>query len=57
MSNWLVALLLKVLESISAPLREAIVKSVAEWEQKAAETASPWDDIVVGVVKWLLNIK
>lgn len=57
MPNWLIVLLMNVLGSISGPLREQIVKSVREWEVKARETESPWDDVLVGCVKWLLNIK
>ena len=57
MSSWLLTLLKTILGSISGPLREAIVNSVKEWEAMAKETASPWDDILVGVVKWLLVIE
>lgn len=45
-----------ILESISGPLRDDIIKGVNEWEQKAKETDNPWDDILVGIVKWLLFI-
>lgn len=57
MGNWLIMLLWKVLESISGPLRDSIIKSVKEWEVKAKETESPWDDILVAAVKWVLNIQ
>jgi len=51
---WLVAL---IWERISEPLREAVVKSVKEWEAKAKETPNELDDVVVTVVKWLLMIE
>jgi len=38
-------------------MREAIVKAVKEWEKTAKETESPWDDILVDIVKWLLVIQ
>jgi len=57
MGNWWIKLFETILNSISGPLRVEIVKSVNEWEAKAKETKSPWDDILVGCVKWLLAIK
>jgi len=56
MNNWWLRLLETLLGSISGPLRDAIINSVKEWEVQAKETESPWDDILVGVVKWLLVI-
>ena len=56
MNTGLLRLLETILGSISGPLREAVVKSVKEWEVKAKETKSPWDDILVGIVKWVLVI-
>ena len=51
---WLLKL---TLERISAPLREAMTKSVQEWEVKAKATPNPLDDVLVAVVKWLLVIE
>jgi len=56
MKDWWIKLIGVMLEHISGPLREAIKKSVIEWEKKAKETPNPWDDILVGVVKWILAI-
>lgn len=56
MNAWWLKLLETILKTISGPLREAIVKSVKEWEAKAKETTNPWDDILVGIVKWILVI-
>jgi len=56
MKSWMSELLKLLLTVISGPMREIIIASVKEWEKKAAETAQPWDDIFVGIVKWLLQI-
>lgn len=56
MPSWVLALLQLVWGQTSGPLREAIVKSVKEWEVKARETKGPVDDIIVGIVKWILAI-
>ena len=57
MDKWFIALLLKLLETISGPLREILSKAVADMEAAAKQTANPWDDIFVGCLKWLLGIK
>jgi len=57
MNTWWLTLLKTLLASISGPMRDAIVKAVQEWEKTAKETESPWDDILVGIVKWLLVIE
>jgi len=57
MNKWWLNLINIVMQSISGPMREQIVASVNEWELKAKETESPFDDVLVGVVKWLLVIE
>jgi len=49
-------LLDKFLNSISGDLREAIKKSLIEWEAKAKETPNPVDDLVVKFLRILLNV-
>lgn len=56
MKDWWVKLIAAILGQVSGPLREAIMKSVGEWEIKAKETPNPWDDILVGIVKFFLAI-
>ncbi len=56
MDNCITKLFLVVWSQISGDLRDAIVKSVKEWEQTAAETPSMADDIMVAVVKVLFGI-
>ena len=58
MNTWIVTLINLMLNSISGPLRQQIVQSVLDWEKKAAETKdNPWDDVMVAIVKSILNIK
>ena len=59
--NWLkildvFGLLDKFLNSISGDLREAIKKSLVEWEAKAKETPNPIDDLVVKFLRIILNV-
>lgn len=61
MEKWLklldiFGLLDKMLNSISTELREAIKKSLTEWEAKAEATPNPLDDLVVKFVRIILNV-
>lgn len=56
MNPWLWLLIQQILNGVSGPFRVVLEKSVLEWEAKAKETATPADDLVVGVVKWLLRM-
>ena len=56
MGNWFLNLIKIIWGSVSAPMREQIVQSVKEWEIKAKESETPYDDILVEIVKWLLAI-
>jgi hypothetical protein len=56
MPSWLLNLVQAVFGVASGPMREQIVKNIKEWELKAKETKDPWDDILVGIVKFLLVI-
>ena len=57
MDKWFIALLVKLLETISGPIREILNKAVADMESAAKKTPNPWDDIFIGCLKWLLGIK
>lgn len=46
----------KILNSISAELREVIKKSLVEWEAKAKETPNPLDDILVKIARIIFNV-
>jgi len=56
MPNWLFQIIGLVLTHISGPMREFLVKSIKQWEEKAKETKDPWDDILVFIIKCLLLI-
>lgn len=56
MNKWVWLMVEMVLKNVSAPLRVLLEKSVLEWEAKAKETATPADDLFVGIVKWLLGM-
>lgn len=45
-----------LLRNMSGPFRALLEKSVLEWGAKAKETATPADDLFVGIVKWLLGM-
>lgn len=42
---------------MSPELRKAMVEFVNRLEAQAKETPNPWDDIFVGIVKFVLVIK
>ena len=46
-----------VIGNVTPELRNLLVSSIQQWEAKAAQTASPIDDIVVKVIKALLGIQ
>ena len=56
MKDWWIKLVAQLLQVVSGPLRESIVKAVQEWEVKAKETGNPWDDILVAIVKFMLAV-
>jgi len=50
-------LLKMVLDNMSPQLRQIIVDAVINWEKVAAQTASPWDDLLIKALKIVLEIK
>jgi hypothetical protein len=56
MQKWILTLAKMIIGQVSGPLREQIVADVAKWEAKARETATPVDDVFVGLVKMVLGI-
>jgi len=50
----LIGLIIKV---ISPELRAELLKFVAQLEARAKATTNDWDDVLVGVLKLVLNIK
>jgi hypothetical protein len=56
MSNLLSTILMIVVGAVTPELREALSKSVVEWEAKAAQTKNPFDDILVKIIKAMLGM-
>lgn len=56
MQNWILRVLSHLLLMATPKLKDAIVKSVLEWEIAAKETKTPFDDLLVDVLKGLLGI-
>jgi len=56
MKDWLVQCIGIVLTHVSGQMRELLIDTVKEWEEKAKETKNPWDDLLVWIVKCLLLI-
>ncbi len=57
MNTWMVLLLQQVVKQISPEIRKTMVDFVNKLEVDAKKTVNPWDDIVVGIVKFVLVIK
>ncbi len=57
MSTWLAMLLEQVVKQMSPEIRDGMVKFVLQLEKNAKATPNPWDDIFVGIVKFVLVIK
>ena len=47
----------KVISNMSPSFRASIEEYVSKLEEIAAKTANPWDDILVTILKVVLNIK
>ncbi len=56
MNKWLLVLLAEILKLISPQLRTALVELVNRLEAQAKETPNQWDDIFVGLLKFVLLI-
>ncbi len=57
MTGWLVTLLEQVVNHVSPEIRKGMVEFVLKMEEQAKATPNPWDDIFVGIVKFVLVIK
>ncbi|KKL54949.1 hypothetical protein LCGC14_2260280 [marine sediment metagenome] len=57
MNAWLAMLLEQVVKQMSPEIRDGMVKFVLQLEKNAKATPNPWDDIFVGIVKFVLVIK
>jgi len=57
MNEWILRLITLVVNSASPELRKIIKEWVLELEKRAKETPNPFDDVLVGLIKIVLNIK
>ena len=54
MNKWLLQLITMIVTVMSPELRKGLEDVVNGLETQAKETANPWDDILVGLLKTLL---
>jgi len=57
MNNWVAMLVQQLLSVISPELRKAVVEFVQQLEEQAKKTPNKWDDILVGILKGILQVK
>ncbi len=57
MTGWIATLLEQVVKQMSPDIRKGMVEFVVKLEEQAKATPNPWDDIFVGIVKFVLVIK
>lgn len=55
MATVLAKLAQQIIKNLSQPMRELICTSLNAWEVKAKETESPWDDIIVELLRALFD--
>lgn len=57
MENWMAKLLKTIVTQMSPTIRSALVNFVKMMEVDAKKTDNPWDDIGIGILKFVLLIK
>ncbi len=57
MNGWIANLLGQVVKQVSPEIRKGMIEFVLKMEEQAKATPNPWDDIFVGIVKFVLVIK
>lgn len=55
-TKWLLKLLPNLVASISAPLREQLVKFAKQFREDAKKTPNPWDDFAADVLCFVVGI-
>ncbi len=56
MNKWILPLIALLLDKISEPLRESLIKFAEEFRVTARETPNKWDDLAADIICWLLGI-
>lgn len=57
MEKWLATIIRLILTQISPQIAELIKESLAKAKEAAAQTANPFDDILVDILIWLTSGK
>jgi len=57
MNNWLLQTIVMVFSVITPELRNRLIEFINQLEADAKKTPNPWDDIFIGVVRSILDIK
>jgi len=57
MNEWILRLITLIVSSASPELRAGITAWVKDLEAKAKQTPNPFDDVLVGLLKIVLNVK
>ena len=57
MNELLMRLASMIMKVVSPQLREELVRFIANFEAHAKKTENEWDDVIVLVLKAILNIK
>ena len=55
MNKWLLRIIALVIPQVSPQIRDGLCSLLNELEAKAKETKNPWDDILIGLVKTILD--
>jgi len=56
MNRWLIKLLAQILQVVSAPLRDTLVKFANDFREQARKTPNPWDDVLADIICWLFQV-
>ncbi len=56
MNKWILPLIALLLEKISGPLRDSLMKFAEEFRVMARQTPNKWDDLAADLICWLLGI-
>jgi len=57
MNEWILRLITLIVGAASPELRTMIKEWVLELDKRAKETPNPFDDVLVGLIKIVLDIK
>lgn len=56
MNEWILRLITLIVGAASPELRQLVKEWVIELDKRAKETPNPFDDVLVGLIKIVLNV-